>query len=59
STGAQMLSIAKQYVNKRKIKWLLSHSGFPMRKDLLNPEENFVTPKSLGVSPIKYIANPE
>lgn len=54
-----MLSIAKQYVNKRKIKWLLSHSGFPMRKDLLNPEENFVTPKSLGVIPIKYIANPE
>ncbi len=44
-----MLSIAKQYVNKRKIKRLLPHSGSPMRKDLLNPEENFVTPKSLGV----------
>ncbi len=44
-----MLSIAKQYVNKRRIKWLLPHSGFPTVKDLLIPEESFVTPKSLGV----------
>ncbi len=44
-----MFSVAKQYVNKRKTKWLLSHSGFPMGKDLLNSEEILVTPKSLGV----------
>ncbi len=44
-----MLSITKQYVNKRKINWLLPRSGFPMGKNLLNPEEIFVTPKTLGV----------
>lgn len=46
-----MLSTTKQHVNKRKIKWLLPHSGFPMGKDLLNPEESLVTPKSFGVYP--------